>query len=64
MVDALGDSTYDVEIITRKNGSSGSPTAIKIGGSQTSEIADMIEKSAAPLRIKKGSGDTIIIRYR
>ena len=64
LVDALGDPTYDVEIITRKNGSSGSPTAIKIGGSQTSEIADMIEKSAAPLRIKKGSGDTIIIRYR
>ena len=64
LADSLENSEYDVEIITRKKGSSGSPIALKIGGSQTSEIIDSIENSAAPLRTKKGSDNTAIIRYR
>ena len=60
----LEESSYDVKIITTKNGPSGSPIALKIGGGQTSEIIDLLEQSAAPLRTKKGSGNTAIIRYR
>ncbi len=60
----LEESSYDVQIITTKNGTSGSPIALKIGGEQVSEILAMLEQSAAPLRTKSGSGKTAIIRYR
>ena len=60
----LEESSYDVQIITTKNGTSGSPIALKIGGGQVSEIIAMLENSAAPLRTKSGSGKTAIIRYR
>ena len=53
-----------MQIITTKNGTSGSPIALKIGGGQVSEIIAMLENSAAPLRTKSGSGKTAIIRYR
>ena len=59
----LEESNYDVQIITTKNGPSGSPIALKIGGSQADDIAELLEKSAAPLRTRS-SNKAVIIRYR
>ena len=65
LADGLENSSYDIEIIRKKEGSSGSPISIKVGGSQVAEVMALVEDSAAPLRTKKTKdGKAIIIRYR
>ena len=63
LADALENSPYSVEVVTRKQGPDGHLIALKIGG-QVSEIVEILENSAAPLRTTSSSNNTVIIRYR
>jgi len=63
LVTALENSKYTIEIVTRKIGPEGHLIALKIGG-QVSEIVEILENSAAPLRTSSSSDNTVIIRYR